>query len=138
MLSKVTLFFCSVFVFSGTALTASSPIVTTIAGGVNGKTGWEAGGFSGDGGPATESALDDPGGLSIDSEGNLFIADQQNHRIRKIDTDGNISTIAGIGMHLLEEFAAPIHGRHEGLPGSWKFVHQKCDRGRLDCRRCRY
>jgi hypothetical protein len=54
-------------------------------------------GFSGDGGPATEAQLDTPRGLAFDTEGNLYVADSQNHRIRRIGVDGLITTIAGTG-----------------------------------------
>jgi len=56
-------------------------------------------GFSGDGGPATSALLSFPHGAAVDSEGNLFIADQNNHRIRKVDAStGVISTVAGNGI----------------------------------------
>lgn len=56
------------------------------------------GGCSGDGGQASEAVLNMPGGLAVDADGNLFIADTRNDRIRKVDTaDGTISTIAGVG-----------------------------------------
>ena len=54
-------------------------------------------GFSGDGGPAIQAALDDPSGVAVDGAGNLFIADTDNHRIRKVDSAGVISTVAGSG-----------------------------------------
>lgn len=54
-------------------------------------------GFSGDGGLATSAKLNSPKGVAVDSSGNIYIADTSNHRIRKIDTSGNISTIAGTG-----------------------------------------
>ena len=54
-------------------------------------------GFSGDGGPAIKANFKTPAGLAFDPEGNLYIADRENHRVRKIDTSGNISTFAGIG-----------------------------------------
>ncbi len=67
-------------------------IITTFAGsgGINGS-------FSGDGGNATDATLDDPRGIALDGKGNLFIADTDNVRIRVVNTDGIISTIAGNG-----------------------------------------
>ncbi len=62
--------------------------IDTIAG--NGSVG-----FSGDGGPAQDAALNFPTGLAIDGQGRVFIADTINHRVRMIATDGTISTIAG-------------------------------------------
>jgi len=54
-------------------------------------------GFSGDGGAATVAMLSNPQGLAIDLQGNILIADAGNQRIRRIDTSGKISTIAGNG-----------------------------------------
>jgi sugar lactone lactonase YvrE len=54
-------------------------------------------GFSGDGGPAVKAQLFAPHDLLFDTEGNLLIADTQNHRIRRIDRRGVITTIAGDG-----------------------------------------
>jgi len=54
-------------------------------------------GFSGDGGPATKAAMNIPAGLAFDKQGNLYIADRANHRVRKVDTKGIITTIAGNG-----------------------------------------
>ena len=54
-------------------------------------------GFSGDGGPAIKANFKTPASLAFDPEGNLYIADRENHRVRKVDTSGNISTFAGIG-----------------------------------------
>ncbi len=67
----------------------STGIITTIAG-----TG--VAGFSGDGGAATAATLDLPTGLAIDSNGNLYIADTNNNRIRKIAA-ATITTVAGNG-----------------------------------------
>ncbi len=55
------------------------------------------GGFSGDGGPATKAQLNAPHDLAFDAEGRLLIADSYNHRIRRIDLQGVITTIAGNG-----------------------------------------
>jgi sugar lactone lactonase YvrE len=54
-------------------------------------------GFSGDGGPATAAELAAPTGLAFDANGNLYIADRLNNRIRKVSADGTISTVAGRG-----------------------------------------
>jgi uncharacterized protein (TIGR03437 family) len=69
---------------------ASSGTMTTVAG-----TGQE--GLGGDGGGATGALLDTPTALVLDAAGNLYIADTNNNRIRKVGTDGNISTFAGTG-----------------------------------------
>jgi uncharacterized protein (TIGR03437 family) len=56
-------------------------------------------GYSGDGGPAISASLNKPGGLALDSSGNLYIADTYNHRIRKVSAaTGKISTVAGTGV----------------------------------------
>lgn len=55
------------------------------------------GGFSGDGVPATATSLAQPMGVALDAQGNIYIADTQNQRIRKVDTQGIISTVAGNG-----------------------------------------
>lgn len=67
-------------------------IITTVAG-----TG--AMGFSGDGGPATRAAIHTIGaGVTLDDTGNIYLADPQVSRIRRIDTHGIITTIAGTGV----------------------------------------
>ena len=68
---------------------ASTGIMSTFAGTMQG--------FGGDGGGATGALLDTPTALVLDAAGNLYIADTNNHRIRKVGTDGNITTFAGNG-----------------------------------------
>jgi len=65
-------------------------IITTIAGNGNG-------GFSGDGGQATDAGIDGPWSITLDPAGNLYIADYWNGRVRKVNSAGIISTIAGGG-----------------------------------------
>lgn len=69
----------------------TSGIITTVAG----SSG--TGGYGGDGGAATAALLNQPLGVAVDGIGNLFISDQLNHRIRKVDPAGIITTIAGTG-----------------------------------------
>ncbi len=68
----------------------TSGIISTIAG-----TG--IAGYSGDGGLATAAQINTPGGVFVDASGNVYFADGLNNRIRKINTSGIISTIAGNG-----------------------------------------
>jgi sugar lactone lactonase YvrE len=74
--------------FNGTNLLNN--VITTVAG--NGTNG-----FSGDGGAATNAKIAIPTGVTVDVNGNLFIADSGNNRIRKVDTNGIITTVAGNG-----------------------------------------
>ncbi len=53
--------------------------------------------YGGDGGPATEAWLAAPHGIAVDNLGNLYIAEFENFRVRKVDTNGIITTIAGNG-----------------------------------------
>ncbi len=57
------------------------------------------GGYSGDGGPATDAEINEPGGICTDALGDIFIADYANNAIREVNTSGIISTLAGIGFH---------------------------------------
>ena len=65
-------------------------IITTLAG-----TGTK--GFSGDGGPAVQAQLNFPTGVVVDANGNVYISDNQNHRVRRVGTDGIVTTFAGTG-----------------------------------------
>ncbi len=65
-------------------------IITTLTG--NGTSG-----FAGDGGSALSAELKEPQGLVVDGGGNLYFADSGNRRVRKVDPQGNISTVAGNG-----------------------------------------
>jgi sugar lactone lactonase YvrE len=67
---------------------STNGIIATVAG--NGTTG-----YAGDGGPATNAELNSPSGVAVDSQGNVYIADEANQRIRKVGTNGIIATLAG-------------------------------------------
>jgi len=54
-------------------------------------------GFWGDNGPATKAQVHNPSGIAVDAAGNIYIADSQNHRIRRVSASGTITTIAGTG-----------------------------------------
>ncbi|MBZ5538692.1 MAG: hypothetical protein LAO31_22320 [Acidobacteriia bacterium] len=69
------------------------------AGVISTVAGFGANGFTGDGGPATSAFLASPMGVAVDSDGNLYIADAGNHRVRKVTTAGVISTVAGTGWY---------------------------------------
>lgn len=78
-----------------TALDASAAIPASGIIGTYAGTGTL--GFSGDAGPARSAKLSTPAGLAFDTAGNLFIADQNNHRVRKVSTGGTSTTFAGDG-----------------------------------------
>jgi len=65
----------------------SGGVITTLAG--NGASG-----FGGDNGPATSAQLANPVGVAVDSDGDLYLADNWNHRVRKV-SNGVITTVAG-------------------------------------------
>ncbi len=72
-------------------MVSSGGHITTVAGnGLRGRRG--------DGGPATSAELDTPAGVAVDGEGNLYIAEQGGHTVRKVDRRGIISTVAGTGQ----------------------------------------
>jgi len=82
-----------------------SDVITTIAGSSTGADSgfmglWVyEGGFSGDGGPAIDALLNDPNFVAVDGDGNIYIADTLNYRIRRVDAEtGIIETIAGTGV----------------------------------------
>jgi uncharacterized protein (TIGR03437 family) len=77
--------------------TGNNRIRKVSAGGVISTVAGRAGGFSGDGGPAASAQLAAPRGVAVDGSGNLFIADTNNSRIRKVTSAGIISTVAGAG-----------------------------------------
>jgi sugar lactone lactonase YvrE len=91
--------------------------ITTLAG-----TG-EAG-FSGDGGPATKAQLDVPFAVAADREGNLYITDENNYRIRKVDEEGIITTFAGTGEGGYSGDGSPATSAQLRDPGGLAFDAQ--------------
>src|SRR5437870_12356406 len=83
MRRAIFILFCPVMAFA-------QGVVTTVAG--TGQAG-----FSGDRGLATTAQLNFPGGVAVDANSNIYIADLNNQRIRKVTPSGIISTIAGNG-----------------------------------------
>src|SRR5712691_11735208 len=75
-------------------------VISTVAG--NGNLG-----FSGDGGPATNAAFNLASDVAVDTEGNIYIADRGNDRIRKVDKAGIISTVAGNGKEAFSGDGGP-------------------------------
>jgi len=96
-------------------VTASTGIVTTIAG--NGDGAGSNGTFSGDNGPATSAGLNNPTSLALDSGGNLYICDQFNMRVRKVDTNGIITTVAGTGVDGYSGDGGPAINANLNYPG---------------------
>src|SRR5262249_24023784 len=72
------------------SLDLNTGIITTVVG--NGIAG-----FSGDGGAATSAQISSPGHVAFDTNGNMFITDRGNFRVRKVETTGIITTFAGNG-----------------------------------------
>lgn len=81
-----------------TQLLSEAQVITTVAG-VNNQ------GYSGDGGPATSASLSSPGGVVVDTAGNVYFADKGNYAVREVNVAGIINTIAGPGSLV---FGAPI------------------------------
>ena len=85
------LFFIVAALFSKLNASAQSGIITTVC-------GIGTGSFGGDGGVATLAEIHYPAGVTIDINGNMYIVDHENHRIRKVTPSGIITSIAGNGI----------------------------------------
>lgn len=85
-------------------------VVQTVAG-----TG--TAGFSGDGGAATNATFRQPSDIAVDPAGNIYVADQRNHRIRKVDAaTGIVTTIAGTGIGTYGGDGGPATAAHLWYP----------------------
>ena len=87
----------------------ASGTITTIVG-----TGER--GYSGDGGPAVEARLNGPTGVAVDGSGGLYITDRLNHRIRRVDASGTITTIVGTGERGYSGDGGPAVAARLNLP----------------------
>lgn len=81
-------------------------------------------GFSGDGGRASEAMLNRPSDIRIDYAGNLFIADVRNHRVRKVDPQGLISTVVGTGTPGFSPDGTPAHIAQLNFPWGLAIDHE--------------
>jgi len=105
-------------------VTASTGIVTTAVGSGTCAAGVAPfnvtvcqGGFGGDGGPAKYATLNYAEAVAADADGNLYIADTINHRIRRVDAStGLISTIAGSGVNGFSGDGGPALNAEIGFP----------------------
>jgi len=92
-------------------ITSSTGIITTVAG--NGVAA-----LSGDNSPAVSASLDNPWSVTLAPTGELYIADQNNNRIREVNTSGIISTIAGTGVPGFSGDAGPAISAQLSVPAS--------------------
>ena len=88
------------------------------SGNISTYAGTGAQAFSGDGGPATAAALNNPTALATDASGNLYITDQANHRIRRVDPSGIIQTVAFNGSSGYGGDGGPATSASASFPGS--------------------
>lgn len=87
----------------------ASGVIRTVAGTLGTR------GFAGDGGPAVDALLDQPTAMEFGPNGGLFILDTGNRRIRKIDSSGVITTVAGGGSEMPDTGLATLEADLEGL-----------------------
>jgi sugar lactone lactonase YvrE len=89
-------------------------------------------GFSGDGGPATAAQLNAPVDVDCDAAGNVYVADRDNHAVRKVDVaTGTISTIAGAGSEGYSGDKGPATAAHLRSPGGIFVVRDGAQAGRV-------
>ncbi|MGO4549738.1 FG-GAP-like repeat-containing protein [Lysobacter sp. 2RAF19] len=98
--------------FTGNRIRKITPagVITTVAGGNTG--------FAGDGGPASQALIDRPQSLAFDAAGNLYFTDAGNRRVRRIATNGTISTVAGNGSYVSSGDGGQAINAGFALPGS--------------------
>src|SRR5262249_4994224 len=97
------------------AESCGSRVGNVTAGVISTLVGFNGSGFSGDGGPASKAQIGAPSSIAVDRTGNLYIADPNNSRVRKVDLNGNISTFAGNGSSVTSGDGG--QATNAGLPG---------------------
>lgn len=79
------------------AATSAALLAAPAASAASGDISTVAGGGAADGGPAVAASINTPAGVAVDAAGSLYIADLNNHRVRKVAPSGTITTVAGNG-----------------------------------------
>ena len=98
--------------------TYSQVLKVTPAGAITVVAGASSSGYGGDGGQATSANFAGISGIAFDASGNLYIADSENHRIRKVDTSGVVRTVVGSGVRGTSGDNLPALGTQLWLPTS--------------------
>ncbi len=106
----------TVTVSDGSTPTPADPVIITTVAGSGTK------GDGGDGGAATVAQLREPWGATVDAAGNLYIADTFNNRIRKVDSGGAITTVAGSGTSGTAGTVGRRPLRSYANPGAWRWT----------------
>ena len=109
-------------------------IIKTVIGSGPIGTGSDDGDLAGEGGPATAATLQEPWGIFLDSHGNLFLADRDNHAVRRVDEQGVITTIAGTGNRGFSGdvcHAGPHHFNACVAGVGWIADHRRADGARV-------
>jgi uncharacterized protein (TIGR03437 family) len=109
--STGNLYIASVTTHTIRRVTASTGNIVVIAGNLQA-------GFRGDGGPAAGSTLFAPDGVGVDGTGNVYIADRNNRRVRRINSGGGISTIAGNGLNRTFQEFGPVRSANLLAPAA--------------------
>ncbi len=109
--SKGNYYFTDFYTYVVRMVTASTGVITTVAGSA-------AYGFAGDNEAATSAKLSDIHGIAVDSTGNIYISDTTNARIRKVDTKGIITTMAGTGVRGYSGDGAKASAAQLWFPGA--------------------
>jgi len=90
--------------------------IDALSGAIIRVAGTGTSGFSGDGGPATQAKLDNPTGVCVDAAGNVYVADTNNNRLRKVTMGGTITTVAGTGTTGYSGDGGPAINAQLGTP----------------------